>query len=68
MPEDLYRIGVQIISISTFPKRRLSQTGFCRQAFAYKAFYLRYPNTTGRAYARRHGRDPGGAIEIHGNP
>ena len=35
-------------------------------AFAYKALYLSYPNADDRRYARRQGRSPGGAIEIHG--
>jgi murein L,D-transpeptidase YafK len=35
-------------------------------AFAYKALYLSYPNADDRKYARRQGRNPGGAIEIHG--
>jgi len=35
-------------------------------AFAYKALYLSYPNANDRKYARRHGRNPGGAIEVHG--
>jgi murein L,D-transpeptidase YafK len=37
-----------------------------KDAFAYKALYLSYPNADDRRYARRQGRSPGGAIEIHG--
>lgn len=32
----------------------------------YKNLGVSYPNTTDRAYAKKHGKSPGGAIKIHG--
>lgn len=34
----------------------------------YKAFHISYPNPDDIAYARQHGRRPGGMIMIHGQP
>ena len=39
-----------------------------RDSFYDLALHLSYPNEADRAYARRNGRAPGGAIFIHGQP
>jgi len=38
------------------------------QSAYYLSLHISYPNAADKAYARGHGRSPGGAIFIHGQP
>lgn len=38
------------------------------QSSYYLSLHISYPNSADRAFARAHGRSPGGAIYIHGQP
>ena len=38
------------------------------QSSYYLSLHISYPNAADRAYARKHGRSPGGDIFIHGQP